>query len=244
MQIELSDKDGTIKTLEVDITYKRVKNINLRISNDNSLSVSCSKWVSQKAVKEFIMSKQDWILKVLNDNNNRQEFKLAKEITINDKEYFLFGKKYSLFSINKEEFKNIENENLISSNIAFVRNRIYIDVENDSWKKEFKDYETKILKEKIRTNLNYSISLMKDLKLPIKEVKIATRKSYWGENMISKGIVLINRKLISYPEECLRYVIIHELCHFVYADHSRYFWKTVEKYMPNYKEIKKILRET
>lgn len=243
MQIELHDKSGNLKLIGVEVNIKRVKNINLRINNNNSISASCSKWVSQKALKEFILSKQDWILKVLNDNENRQDYKLAKEITINDKEYFLFGKKYSLFFITKEEFKNLNKEDLISEHISLVKNKMIINSDFENWKKELKDYETKILRTKIRENLNYSMQLMSDLKLPIKEVKIATRKSYWGENIISKGIVLINRKLVSYDEMCLRYVIIHELCHFVYADHSRNFWKTVEKYMPNYKEIKKILKE-
>lgn len=244
MEVELRDAKGNIKLINVNVTTKRVKNINLRITNSNEINVSCSKWVSQKAIKEFILSKQDWILKVLNDNENRQEFKLAKEITNNDKEYFLFGKKYSLFFYNKEEFDTFDHECLISNNILMIKNKLIINSENDLWKKELKDYETKILKIKIRENLNYSLNKMNDLKLPIKEIKIATRKSYWGENIISKGIVLINRKLVSYDEECLRYVIIHELSHFVYADHSRNFWKIVEKYMPNYKEIKKILKDS
>ena len=39
------------------------------------------------------------------------------------------------------------------------------------------------------------------------------------------------------------YVIIHELSHLVYFDHSNKFWSVVGKYCPNYKQIRKEMRE-
>ena len=35
------------------------------------------------------------------------------------------------------------------------------------------------------------------------------------------------------------YVIVHELSHFIEANHSKDFWQVVEKYYPNYKEVRK-----
>ena len=34
--------------------------------------------------------------------------------------------------------------------------------------------------------------------------------------------------------EAIDYVVIHELCHRKYMDHSKQFWNEVQKYMPNY----------
>ena len=44
------------------------------------------------------------------------------------------------------------------------------------------------------------------------------------------------------PFEVIHYLIIHELCHIIYPNHSKYFWKCVEKYMINYKIQKKWLK--
>ena len=41
---------------------------------------------------------------------------------------------------------------------------------------------------------------------------------------------------------CLDYVIVHELSHFIYPNHSRDFWSLVGKYYPNYKECRKMLK--
>lgn len=70
-------------------------------------------------------------------------------------------------------------------------------------------------------------------KMRIKEIKYA-----WGSCSSNRNIT-INQKLISYSEMAIRYVILHELCHLQYMNHSKSFWNLVEKYMPNYKEIKK-----
>jgi predicted metal-dependent hydrolase len=35
---------------------------------------------------------------------------------------------------------------------------------------------------------------------------------------------------------------VHELAHILHHDHSKSFWKTVEKYMPDYREAEKLLK--
>ena len=70
-------------------------------------------------------------------------------------------------------------------------------------------------------------------KITIKEIKYA-----WG-SCSSKKNITINLELIKYSEKAIRYVILHELCHIKHMNHSKEFWKLVEKYMPEYKEIQK-----
>jgi hypothetical protein len=45
------------------------------------------------------------------------------------------------------------------------------------------------------------------------------------------------------PNQVIAYVIIHELTHLRYMDHSKDFWSTVEHYLPDYKKWKKWLAE-
>lgn len=70
-------------------------------------------------------------------------------------------------------------------------------------------------------------------KITIKQIKYA-----WGSCSNKKNIT-INLELIKYSEKAIRYVILHELCHIKYMNHSKDFWNLVEKYMPEYKENKK-----
>ncbi len=51
--------------INYDLSYKKVKNINLRIKPDGSVFVSANRFVSQKAIEEFMILKADFILSAL-----------------------------------------------------------------------------------------------------------------------------------------------------------------------------------
>ena len=45
------------------------------------------------------------------------------------------------------------------------------------------------------------------------------------------------------PIEVLDYVVVHELCHRIHLNHSREFWKEVERVLPDYKKQEKWLKD-
>ncbi len=73
--------------------------------------------------------------------------------------------------------------------------------------------------------------------------KLTVRKmsASWGR-CSSSGNISINENVIFYPAECIDYVLIHELCHLVYMDHSADFWALVERYCPEHKRIRDMMR--
>ena len=54
--------------------------------------------------------------------------------------------------------------------------------------------------------------------------------------------ITINLKLVDRQDIEIKYVVLHELCHLKYMNHSEKFWNLVEKYMPEYKKIRKELK--
>ena len=75
------------------------------------------------------------------------------------------------------------------------------------------------------------------------KLKIRNMKTRWGVCNRRDDSITLNSKLIRYEIHDIDYVIIHELAHLVHFDHSKAFWQTVEKYMPNYKRAIKNLKE-
>ncbi|HEX7382445.1 MAG TPA: SprT family zinc-dependent metalloprotease [Nevskiaceae bacterium] len=63
--------------------------------------------------------------------------------------------------------------------------------------------------------------------------RIGDQRSRWG-SCASSGLVSLNWRLVLAPPEVLRYVVIHELCHRVHADHSRRFWTLVASRDPRW----------
>jgi len=73
-------------------------------------------------------------------------------------------------------------------------------------------------------------------------IRIANQKTRWG-SCSSKGTLSFNWRLMLAPPKVLEYVVVHEVCHLKEMNHSPRFWKLVEKFMPDYKEYKKWLKE-
>ena len=138
--------------------------------------------------------------------------------------FYLMGKKYDI--IIDENIKNIE----INNNIIKVKSLKYL---NNWYKKEI----FKIFKERLDFYYNKF-----DENIPYPILKIRTMKTRWGVCNRKVKSVTLNFNLVKYDYDCLDYVIVHELSHFVHFDHSKEFWNTVSKYYPNYKIVQKKLK--
>ncbi|MDY5245862.1 MAG: SprT family zinc-dependent metalloprotease [Anaerobutyricum soehngenii] len=74
------------------------------------------------------------------------------------------------------------------------------------------------------------------------KITVRNQKTRWG-SCSSKGNLNFNCLLMLAPSEVLDYVVVHELCHRKQMNHSKAFWLEVEKVLPNYKEVRKWLKE-
>lgn len=72
-------------------------------------------------------------------------------------------------------------------------------------------------------------------------VKITGAKTRFGSCSGKNGLCF-SWRVMCYPEKAIDYVVVHELSHILHHDHSKSFWATVEKYMPDYKDAEKILK--
>ena len=73
-------------------------------------------------------------------------------------------------------------------------------------------------------------------------ITIRHQKSKWG-SCSSKGNLNFNCLLMLAPENVRDYVIVHELCHRKWMNHSPAFWAEVRRAMPNYDTAKRWLKE-
>ena len=73
-------------------------------------------------------------------------------------------------------------------------------------------------------------------------IAIRCQKTRWG-SCSSKKNLNFNCLLLYAPEEVLDYVVIHELAHLRYMNHSKDFYALVASICPDYKACQKWLRE-
>ena len=72
-------------------------------------------------------------------------------------------------------------------------------------------------------------------------ITITSAKKRFG-SCSSEGNISYSYMLYLYPERAREYVIVHELAHRVHMNHSREFYALIEKFMPDYKARRKLLK--
>lgn len=203
------------KEYDVVIIKKRNKNTYIRVKEDLKIYVTTN-----------ILSTQSYI-KTLLDNNTEAIKKMIEEQIrqIKKKDYFYYlGEKYEVFIDNVDEVK-------------FLDDAIFVESE-----KQLEKWKTKKIKQIFEERLNYNYNRYEE-NIPYPKLKIRTMKTRWGVCNKRDNSVTLNSKLIEYSIDKLDYVIIHELSHFIHFNHSKEFWKQVEKYTKNYKQIRKELKD-
>lgn len=71
-----------------------------------------------------------------------------------------------------------------------------------------------------------------ETRLTFCDVAIKNQRSRWG-SCTKQGRISLNCKLLFFPPELVRYVLVHELCHTIEHNHSGRFWALVKKFEPD-----------
>ena len=200
---------------EVILVKKNNKNTYIRVKEDGKIYITTNYLVSKNYIKQLLDNNYQAIKKMIERNNIKQEK--------NNSFYFL-GKKYDIIIVPTFEIDITEDK-------IFVKSEDYL----NKWLK--KQIE-KIYKER----LDYIYNLYQE-KIPYPKLRIRKMSTRWGVCNRSNNVVTLNSELIKYGIKQIDYVIVHELSHFIYFDHSKNFWLQVSKYCKDYKEIRKTLKE-
>lgn len=75
-----------------------------------------------------------------------------------------------------------------------------------------------------------------------KRVFIKNNRSNWG-SCSSLGNINLNLRLVSLPQELQDYVMLHELCHLKYLNHSLQFHALLESVCPGHRALEKQIKQ-
>ena len=83
--------------------------------------------------------------------------------------------------------------------------------------------------------------ISKILKVKPEKILFRKMKKRWGSCNYRKKILIFNKNLEHLPEELIKHIVIHEMCHLIVRNHNKNFWTLVSKLDSNFKENRKLL---
>lgn len=200
----------------IHIVRKNNKNTYLRVKKDHVIEVTTSYFTTNKQILKLIQNNERAI--------TRMHQKMEKRIEKQESFYYL-GKSYQIILVP------------VLEEIEWADSQIFVN-KMETLNKWLEKETKKIFQER----LDKIYPLFQE-HIPYPTLKIRKMTSRWGVCNRVKKTVTLNSELMKYGIAQIDYVMIHELSHFVHFDHSKEFWLTVSKYCPNYKTIRKSLKE-
>ena len=205
------------------IIRSKRKTVAVSLDKDGAVIIKAPKFCSDREINEILLSSQGWLEKQLKKYNDRKEKYLGFGVKNNGK-ILLFGEIYEI--------------KLCDIKSARAEGKVLYLPERDA-ESALKKYLKKIAKLYFSQRIDY-LSGVTSLKPS--EVKVGSAKSRWG-SCNAKGIINLSFYLLLCPTDIIDYVLIHEMCHLKYMNHSNAFWDEVEKYVPDYKKKRKWLKD-
>ena len=222
-----------VNGIVVTVSKKAIKNMHLYVKPpDGHVTVSAPLQQSDESIEIFIRTKLGWI--------RRQQEKFEKQPRQTEREYvsgealYVWGRQYYLLV----NYSNKGNSLVLDGEKAILTVREGSTTEQRA--KVVNEWYRGILKTEI-TRILPKCEKIAGLHPAKWQIKYMTTR--WGTcNVVSRKI-WINLQLAKKTPECLEYIILHELTHLKEKSHNENFVAMMDRFIPNWREIRKNLNE-
>jgi hypothetical protein len=213
------------------IVYSKRRSLAIIVSPDSGVIVRAPFRTSLRTIERFVQAKSAWIDKHLDRQNNIKSLNTE----FSDGMTVLYHGKELRLKIIPSKDRGV----LISENTILLR----IKESDDKVKTErvYKDWFMKEATISIGRKFNELLFKYGNYHFTPSALSIRAMKRRWG-SCSSKGKITINAELIKLSDIFTEYVILHELCHLRYHNHSSDYYRLLAEVFPEWKAVRKRLK--
>lgn len=212
------------------IIRQRRKSVTIHIEDDLSIVVKAPYDISHEEIDKIVTKHEVWINKTIRDKENLAR----RKDWLHNGEILYLGKKLQV-CIDEEPTGKVAvsvADGVLTIVTPNKKDHFLIKTQLEMYTKEqaLKLFTT--LTDKYCNLLGCKYS----------SLTLRKQKTRWG-SCSSKGGLSYNIRLMSAPIEVIEYVVLHEVMHLIYFDHSKAFWNAIAKVMSDYKIRQSYLKE-
>lgn len=216
------------RIITFNLIYRKRKTMSIEVETTGEVTVIAPVGTYTDDVIEKVKSRAGWIVSKQYESKFINDTKIKRE-AVSGESYMYLGRNYSL-DIRVDE--NIDNISVKLFQGKFVVNTYIKD--EDFIKKAMENWYREKTLAKVKERVSYYSSYFNN---EVTTVKVKEQKKRWA-SCTSKNELLFNWRCVMAPVFVLDYIVVHEMCHMEYKNHSKDFWNRVYAVMPDY-EVRK-----
>lgn len=219
--------------LSVDVVFKDIKNVHLSVHPPTGrVRISAPSSMTLDTIRLFAISKLGWIKR-----QQRQQLAQVREPAreyIERESHYLWGRRY-LLQVTEGAYRSgveighREIQLFVPPGAETQKRREVL----DNWyRRQLRDTATPLVN-KWQNTLNVQVD----------RFFIQRMKTKWGSSNPPSHTIRLNLELAKKDVQCLDYVILHELAHFIVPNHGEAFIGIMDTNMPNWQHVRKHLND-
>jgi len=217
--------------ITVEVTQKDIKNVHLSVYPPfGKVKIAAPNRMDLDTIRIYAITKLSWIRKQQTKIKS-QKREAPREYLSKESHYYL-GKRYLLKVI----------EHHAAPMVKLKHNTIEMYIRPDTNTAKRKEILDEWYRAKLKSMIPVIISKWQPtMAVEVKEFGVKKMQTKWGTCNIAAQRIWLNLELAKKPSNCLEYIVVHEMTHLLVRNHNSKFVALMNKFMPNWKEVKEDL---
>lgn len=218
-----------VADLTVEVERKWIRHIYLRVSpNDARIRISAPMLMSERAIRQFILSKEEWIKLHIRIVSEKRQTEPREYVSGEEHRYM--GRCYRLQLVNHNGPARVE---------MTGDEQIILYIREGTTKK----HREAAMREWYRAELKALIPVLvakweEIIGVKASRITIKQMRTIWGSCNHRTHDINFNLELMKKPLYCIEYVVVHELLHIIVRLHNEQFKSLLTHYLPNWRQTK------
>jgi predicted metal-dependent hydrolase len=218
----------------------RRRSIGFTISTEG-LSVSAPRWVSLGDVDAALQAKAGWVLRKLQEQQERARRQLAARVDWRDGTSIPFLGDTVIVVLDPRATGAVLNADGVALP-GVPRLTLHVGLPQHATPEQIRDAVQSWLQRQARRVFEERCShFAAQLGVRMKRLSLSSASTRWG-SASADGSIRLNWRLIHFGLATIDYVVTHELAHLREMNHSAAFWSVVKSVMPDYETVRETLK--
>jgi hypothetical protein len=216
-QIKLGD-------IAVDVVMKDIKNVHLSVHPPTGrVRISAPTRMKMDTIRVFAISKLAWIRQ--QQKKLREQEREAPREYLERESHYVWGKRY-LLNVTERD---------VAPALVLEHYRMVLTVRAETDEATREAIFAQWYRDQIKAVVPDLIAKWQlVLGVAVNRVFVQQMKTKWGSCNPRARTIRLNTELAKKPKDCLEYIVLHEMVHFIEPTHNARFVALMDRFMPNW----------
>ncbi|MEO5737608.1 MAG: SprT family zinc-dependent metalloprotease [Variovorax sp.] len=217
------------------------------IVGTEGLSVNAPKWVGLHDIEAALHEKSRWILKKLQEQQERAQRMQSAKVEWRDGTTIPFLGESVIVVLDPRATGAVLNTDAGPGSSAALpgvpRLTLHVGLPHGAAPEQIRDTVQSWLQRQARRVFEERCAhFAQQLKVRVTKLSLSSAQTRWGSASVD-GSIRLNWRLIHFAMASIDYVVAHELAHLRHMDHSPRFWDVVRSVLPDYEQARGSLKD-